>query len=201
MFRRFWILAVLVALIAFALWHPAPRAPAVAVAAPEPARPVRARKRRPDPSAGGVIVYVVGAVRRPGLYRLPADARVDDAVRQAGGLRDDADPAGINLAARAQDGDEIVAPVLGQTVPVAQRTKRSRSTRSRKIVEKSEAIVSINAASAETLATVPGIGVTIAARIVEVRERDGAFTTFDDLLDVAGMTESRLERAQPYLRL
>jgi competence protein ComEA len=78
-------------------------------------------------------------------------------------------------------------------------TKRSRSPRARAI--KSAAIVDVNSASAQALASVPGLGAMIAARIVAIREQDGAFTTFDELLDVAGMTESRLARAQPYLRL
>ena len=63
-----------------------------------------------------------------------------------------------------------------------------------------EGSVDVNAADAAELAAVPGIGRAIAARIVELREREGAFTSLDELLDVAGMTQTRLERARPYLR-
>jgi competence protein ComEA len=145
------------------------------------------------------LVYVVGAVRHPGLYRVAAGARIDDAVRAAGGLGADADPAAVNLAAHTSDGDEIAVPLLGQLTQSALNTKRSRSAHAR--TSKSSGIVDVNSASAQALASVPGLGATIAARIVAIREQDGAFTTFDELLDVAGMTESRLARAQPYLRL
>lgn len=71
---------------------------------------------------------------------------------------------------------------------------RSRHTRSR-----ASGTVDINAASADELATVPGIGRAVAERIVEMRERVGSFDSLDELLDVAGMTNTRLERARPYL--
>jgi competence protein ComEA len=78
--------------------------------------------------------------------------------------------------------------------------KRTRSTRTRRTT-KSHAVVNVNSADETQLAPVPGIGVTIAARIVAVREQEGAYQTFDELLDVAGMTQSRLDRALPYLQL
>jgi len=165
----------------------------VADATPAPiARP----HRRASPAAAVSVVYVVGAVRRPGLYRIAEGARIDDAVRAAGGLRADADATGVNLAAHVSDGDEIIVPVLGEPSRAAVRTKRSRSRSA-----KTHGIVDVNTAPASVLASVPGIGATIAARIIEIREQDGAFTTFDELLDVAGFTQSRLDRAQPYLRL
>jgi competence protein ComEA len=195
---RILVAVAVLALVAVAIWHPAPRAP-LASAAPSATAPSRyPHVRAPAPFAV-VLVYVVGAVQHPGLYRIAAGARIDDAVRAAGGLRADADPAGVNLAAHASDGDEIAVPLLGQLLKHPLNTKRSRSSRGR--AGKSAAIVDVNSASAEALASVPGIGTTIASRIVAIREQDGAFTTFDELLDVAGMTESRLARAQPYLRL
>ena len=142
-------------------------------------------------------MYVVGAVARPGLYHLSPDARVDDAVRLAGGLAAGADPAGVNLAARASDGDEIDVPLVGQTPLRASRTNRARGSRSKKAPR----VVNVNSADAALLAQVPGIGPTIATRIIDVRTHDGAFATYDELLDVAGMTQARLDRAQPYLRL
>ena len=143
------------------------------------------------------VVYVAGAVRRPGLYQLRAGARADDAVRSAGGFRADADTAAVNLAAHVADGDEVYVGMLGAPTPrtVSARRSRTKSNKSANIV------VDLNTASTEELARVPGIGATLAARIVDVRERDGAYATFDELLDVAGMTASRLDRAQPYLRI
>ncbi|HTU69317.1 MAG TPA: ComEA family DNA-binding protein [Candidatus Baltobacteraceae bacterium] len=199
---RIGILAALALLIAAAIWHPAPRPPlAEPAVSPAPTHVHPRRRVRGGPAADAVtLVYVVGAVKRSGLYRLPPGARIDDAVRAAGGLLPKADPAAVNLAAHVEDGDEIQVPLLGQSTRIAANTKRSRSARSRSRA-KTHDVVDVNTASAAQIATVPGIGATIAARIVAVREAEGAYASFDQLLDVAGMTESRLERAQPYLHL
>lgn len=196
------MLGIVLLVVAFAIWLPAP--PVLTTTASEPAASTapRAKVRRAErtPTAESALIYVVGAVRHPGLYRIAGDSRIDDAVRAAGGMRPDADPAGINLAAHANDGDEVTVPVLGQPTQRPSNTKRSR-TPGLRAAKKSNAMVDVNTASAPVLASVPGIGETIATRIVQVREEEGTFTTFDQLLDVAGMTESRLARAQPYLRL
>lgn len=196
--QRILIVVTAIAIVALAIWHPAPRAPAATAttAAVEPA-PHR-RVRSPAPVSAG-LVYVVGAVLHPGLYPVVAGARIDDAVRAAGGLRGDADATAVNLAAHVSDGDEIAVPVLGQSPQGALNTKRTQRSRARS--SKTHAIVNVNVASVPALASVPGIGATIAARIVAIREQDGMYTTFDELLDVAGMTASRLALAQPYLRL
>lgn len=86
----------------------------------------------------------------------------------------------------------------------ARHRTRHRSRRTRKAIHSRHrfaGIVSVNTASADVLARVPGIGVAIAARIVTVREQEGAYASFDELLDVAGMTASRLDRARQYLSL
>jgi competence protein ComEA len=186
-------------LAGLAVFHPAARPVAALVADPSSAPiPRHARAHHADMRPDAGVVYVVGAVNHPGLYHIAATARADDAVRSAGGLRSDADPEGVNLAAFARDGDEIVVPVLGQSISsVAHR--RSHNTRARKKVD--PAVVDVNTADAAMLASVPGIGKAIAERIIAVRERDGAYASFDQLLDVAGMTQSRLDRAQPYLRI
>ncbi|MHB8140303.1 MAG: helix-hairpin-helix domain-containing protein [Vulcanimicrobiaceae bacterium] len=148
------------------------------------------------------LVYVVGAVKRPGLYSLPADARVDAAVRRAGGLAAGADPAGVNLAAHLADGEQILVPRLGQRLrPV--RSRRGTSTRrTRKLkVRPAPASVDPNRADAARLAVVPGLGPALARRIIALRRLNGPFATADELLDVAGMTPARLLRAEPYLRV
>ena len=196
------ILAAAAALIvvALALLHPAAR-PAAALAVEQSVAPPERHIRPPRHGAGlsTSVVYVVGAVNHPGLYHIAALARDDDAVRSAGGLRGDADPSGVNLAAFAHDGDEIVVPVLGESIPRV-ATRRLRVPRKRKAAAGAVA-VDVNTADAAALAQVPGIGKAIAERIVAVRERDGAYDSFDQLLDVAGMTQTRLDRAQPYLRI
>jgi competence protein ComEA len=209
---RIALVAAVLVLIGLAFWRPVRRVPFQTVQADTPASPVplasvepggrRRHGKRRAFAAGrstadeGAVVYVVGAVRRPGLYQLRAGSRIADAVRAAGGLTPGADPAGINLAAHLADGDEVDAPVLGAAPRAVERKHRTR----RRATPSPETSVDVNAASASELASVPGLGRSIAARIVEMRERDGPFTSLDELLDVAGMTQARLERAQAFLQ-
>jgi competence protein ComEA len=185
-------------LVALAVFRPAAH-PSAALTEDPSASPPAHRARLHSPAAGeGGVVYVVGAVNHPGLYHIAAEARTNDAVRAAGGLRGDADPVGVNLASFAHDGDEIVVPVLGESISRVAK-HRARAPRTHKTTDAE--VVDVNTADAATLATVPGIGKAIAERIVAVRDRDGAYDAFDQLLDVAGMTQSRLDRASPYLRI
>jgi competence protein ComEA len=161
-------------------------------------------QRPPAPNgASPAVVYVAGEVIRPGVYRISSAARVDDAVRAAGGLRGDADAVAVNLAARIEDGEEIAVPKVGETARRAFRAAGLRSGigRRRRRNVRQHGIVELNGASARELAGVPGIGAAIAARIVEIRATEGPFQTLDELLDVAGVTQSRLDRAAPYLRI
>jgi competence protein ComEA len=203
MIVRITLAAILVAAVAFAFHHRAPRS-AIETAA-LPAAPARAlpfadpgrahRPRHPGPS-GDLVVYVAGAVRRPGLYHLQFGDRYARAVELAGGLSPQADAAGVNLAAPAGDGDEVDVPAAGQAARVHRQARHARH----RAQPPAEASVDINAADAGALGAVPGIGRAIGQRLVELREREGPFASVDELLDVAGMTQSRLERARPYLR-
>ncbi|MBV8356272.1 MAG: ComEA family DNA-binding protein, partial [Candidatus Eremiobacteraeota bacterium] len=144
-----------------------------------------------------VVVYVAGAVKRPGLYHLRGGQRDAQAVALAGGFTSGAENGGVNLAQRAEDGDEIYVPAAGETRHV--RASQRHGRRHARTVPASGSI-DVNAADAGELAAVPGIGRAIAQRIVELRQREGNFASLDELLDVAGMTQSHLDRARPYLR-
>lgn len=198
------IIAAVLGLAAFALWHPA-RAPmshsgaAISAPADGPSDRGTPRRLRVRPGAGGddeLVVYVAGAIRKPGLYHLRPGDRGAQAVALAGGLTAAADAAGVNLAQRAQDGDEIYVPAAGELRHARSSARRSR----RHAALPADASIDVNHSGATTLAAVPGIGRSIAERIIELRERTGPFASLDELLDVAGMNQSRLDRARPYLR-
>jgi competence protein ComEA len=144
-------------------------------------------------------VYVVGAVRHPGLYNVSGNARVNDAIASAGGMLPAADPAAVNLAERVHDGAEIRVPRTGEAAPAPARRTRPRARKTKAIV--SDATVDLNEADAQTLGSLPGIGGTLAARIVEYREVNGPFASLDELADVAGMTQRRIDTVTPYLRV
>ncbi len=120
---------------------------------------------------------------------------------RAGGFTRDADEAGVDLAEHLEDGDEVEVPAIGTTRRKRTTHTASRRRRSSHRRRSFTGVVDVNAADAQTLGAVPGIGATIAQRIVDVREQEGPYDSLDELLDVAGMTDAKLERARQYLRL
>jgi competence protein ComEA len=141
--------------------------------------------------AGGrrLVVHVVGAVRRSGLYRLTEGARVDDAIRQAGGATPRADLALVNLAAPLVDGQQVVVPA--RVRPVGGDTAGARPESA---LSGPPAAISLGTATLEQLDTLPGIGPVTAQRIVDWRQAHGPFSSVDDLDAVPGIGEARIEQ-------
>ncbi len=131
----------------------------------------------PSPSAGVLVVDVGGAVRKPGVYRLPSGSRVGDAIAAAGGYgaRVDADLADrmLNLAAVVHDGDEIHVPARGEA-PLAGTPAGGAGSPG------DGGPIDLNRATAEQLDTLPGIGPVTAAKIIAARE-ERPFASVDDL--------------------
>ncbi len=201
--QRYLLVAAAVAVLAVAAFHrpAAPAQTAAALAAPSPPA-----VRLPRSALADEVVYVAGAVARPGIYRLASGARVSDAVARAGGLRSDADSVAVNLAARIADGDEVAVPLLGGggTCTSARSAGSRRRTRKKKPAPPAAAPIArvdVNTADASLLASVPGIGPVLSERIVTYREANGTFSSLDELLDVNGMTASKLDRIAAYLVL
>lgn len=142
-----------------------------------------------DPAAGGrLVVDVKGAVRRPGVYRLAAGARVYDAVRRAGGLSRRADRVGVNLAARLVDGGEVVVPARGvaRTAPAGATTGAVQDDPSAPLS------LDLNTASEQELEQLDGVGPATAAKIVAYREQHGGFASVDELDEVNGIGPAKL---------
>ena len=138
---------------------------------------------------GPILVHVVGAVRRPGVYRLPASARGLDALRVAGGAARRADLAGLNLAAPLSDGQQVVVPLQGQTPAPTSGAAAARPGKG----SSPQGPVHLSTADAAALDALPGVGPATAARIIAWREGHGAFRSVDDLLEVPGIGPAKLE--------
>lgn len=194
--------------LAAAVGPPAPAAGASRGADPEGAVAGPYEGAGAGEGASGPVVHVVGAVRHPGVYRLPGGARVVDAIRAAGGERDDGAAWVLNLAARVLDGDRIYVPTAKEVADGAEGSGRRAGgagegsrTAGRGVAGGVAASgpVDINHASAEELDTVPGIGPTLARRIVAFREANGPFARVEDLTRVPGIGPRTLESMKGWL--
>jgi competence protein ComEA len=164
---------------------------------------------RPSLGPGGgrvtrITVYVAGEVRRGGMYELPPSARAFDALRAAGGATADADMVAVNLAQPLADGDEVAVPALGarRSAHTRSRSGHARAHHKKKHREQrdaSTAVIDLNSADESELEGLPGIGPALAERIVAFREQAGRYGSSDDLLDVAGMTQRKLDAIAPYV--
>lgn len=140
---------------------------------------------------GDLVVDVTGAVRLPGVYRLPAGSRVDDAVTRAGGATGRAELEAVNLAARLADGQQIVVPEAASGAEAASAGAAAGE----------EAPISLGTASPEELEEIDGIGPVTAGDIVEFREQHGGLASVDQLDQVPGIGPATMEalrgRLQP----
>ena len=133
-----------------------------------------------------VVVDVVGAVRRPGLYRLAHGARVADAVAKAGGVTARAQLELVNLAAMIADGEQIVVPRKG--------TGAGAAGAGSAVPGAASGPVHLNSATLEQLDSLPGIGPVTAQKILDYRQQHGAFASVDELDAVPGIGPARLEQ-------
>jgi competence protein ComEA len=142
-------------------------------------------------SAGekAVYVHVAGEVRRPGLYRVDAAARVARALERAGGPRPRAELAAVNLAAHVVDGQQIVVPKVGAVAPGGAGAAGGATGAT---AGAGGAKLSLAAATLEQLDQLDGIGPTLAQRIVEYRDSHGGFRSLAELGEVDGIGEKRL---------
>lgn len=153
--------------------HPAARFPLARAAAPPPPPPM-------------FVVDVAGAVRVPGLYRLPQGSRVADAVAKAGGTTGKAAVESVNLAAPLADGEQVVVPARtpgGAVTPAASSSPTATS-----------GPVSLSTATAEQLDALPGIGPVTAQKIVDYRTQHGPFHSVDELDAISGIGPAKLDQ-------
>ena len=134
---------------------------------------------------GEVFVHVVGEVANPGLYALAVGSRVEDAIELAGGMTNSAFEQSVNLARMVSDGEQIV---------VLNRSQVSTA-------EKNSSFVSLNNATLEQLESLPGVGPSLAQRIIDYRNQIGSFSDLLQLREVSGIGEKLYAKISQHLTL
>lgn len=133
-----------------------------------------------------LCVFICGQVQHPGVYYLPPGSRVVDVIALAGGCLDTADICIVNQAEQLTDGVQIYIPAIGETLAVSSE-------------EADDGRVHLNRAGREELMTLPGIGASKADAILEYREKQGNFTTIEELMNIPGIKEGVFNKIQDYI--
>ena len=155
------------------------------------------------PTAATVLlVHVVGQVRRPGVVRLPPGSRVLDAVKAAGGATSTADLNHLNLARVVADGEQILVPKPGESIPVGGAPGAGGSGAGPPGQGlPSGGLIDLNTADAAALDLLPGVGPVLAQRILDWRAQHGRFSSVDELGEVSGIGDKILAQISPKVRV
>ena len=144
----------------------------------------------PQEAKKEIVIYLCGAVKTPGIYVLPEESRLYEAVAMAGGLLPEADEAYHNLARKITDGERIY--ILSQEETKALTAEVKKSGEEGKSV--SDTLLNLNTATAEQLTSLSGIGEAKAAAIVEYRSKVGQFKSVEEIKNVSGIGDAMFER-------
>lgn len=176
----------------------------VSTATPGPSRPPPPAQSAQQPNEA-VVVSVVGLVRQPGLVTLAPTARIADALAAAGGSLAGADLVGLNLARRVADGEQVVVGIAtpaGRPASLNSSVGPGSPTAPPVVATAAPAgPLDLNAATADQLDALPGVGPVTAAAIVAWRQGNGDFTDVDQLSEVDGIGPARLEKLRPLVRV
>lgn len=142
-----------------------------------------------------IFVHVCGAVKKPGVYELPQDARVCDAIKAASGLKKKAADTAINQAQPLADGEQVCIPYRESGQESTDTVNSAAGTGSQR--QK----ISINQATAEELTSLPGIGESKAQSIIQYREEHGGFQKIEDLKKIQGIKDGVFNKIADYIVL
>ncbi len=144
-------------------------------------------------SEKNIVVDVSGAVEKPGVYSLASHSRIKDALISAGGFNSKADKdwvsKNLNLAQVVDDGSKIYIPFMGQEKNILAQANENKEK------------VNINTASASQLETLPGIGPSLANKIISYREEKGPFQSLEDLMEVSGIGDKLFDNIKNNISL
>lgn len=151
-----------------------------------------------------IIVHITGEVKNAGIIELPEESRIADAIEQAGGVTEEADLDQVNLAFVLSDGQKIYIPNKKEREANEEKAYITAESGNNVIIKDKveggkKQKVNINEAKQEDFEELPGIGPSIAKKIIEYREQNGKFTSIDELQEVKGIGEAKLENIKEYI--
>jgi len=149
-----------------------------------------------------IIIHITGAVKIPGIVKLDEGSRIEDAINKAGGLTEDADISRVNLAYVLEDGTKIKIPSNLDVGDLQDDVLSNGSGEG--IIEESEkttqsSSLNINRATEQDLQKLPGIGPSLASKIINYRNENGKFSTVEDIKNVNGIGDSKYENIREYI--
>lgn len=149
-----------------------------------------------------IVVHITGAVNKEGIVELQEGARIADAIEKAGGAKENADIKNINLATVLEDGMKVHIPTIEETkansenINVENNASSQIATETTNITSniKTQGKININTATEEELDTLPGIGPSTAAKIIDYRKENGKFKNIEEIKEVSGIGDAKYEK-------
>lgn len=153
-----------------------------------------------------IVVHITGEVKKPGVVRVKEGSRIEDIIEAAGGLTENADITNINLAYVVEDGVKIKIPAVGddelsKESYIIEGMGENFSIAEGNVENHSNSLININTATQSELETLPGIGPSIASRIIEYRNQNGKFKTVNDIKNVTGIGNNKFEKIKEFIKV
>lgn len=155
----------------------------------------------PSTASTDIVVSVTGMVARPGLVRLKPGARVADAITAAGGTTSGADVTGMNLAAKLTDGQSVVVTPSGSDPSMSSDGAAAGTAAGSTTTTGQTAPIDLNSADATALDALPGVGPVTAANIVGWRDKNGRFTSVEQLQEIPGIGPAKFAQIAPLVTI
>lgn len=153
-----------------------------------------------------IVIHITGEVKKPGVVRVKEGSRIEDIIEAAGGLTENADITNINLAYVVEDGVKIKIPAVGddelsKESYIIEGMGENFSIAEGNVENHSNSLININTATQSELETLPGIGPSIASRIIEYRNQNGKFKTVNDIKNVTGIGNNKFEKIKEFIKV
>lgn len=146
-----------------------------------------------------IKVYITGEVNVPGVFEISEGERIEDLIKHAGGVTLDANLSNVNLAYKLEDGQKVYIPNKEEKDVIILSTENGENVIQESQEKEKSGKVNINTANIEKLCEVPGIGEAMAKRIISYREENGKFKTIEDIKNVSGIGDKKLENMKEFI--